>query len=377
MKAETVDNILLKTKQYLQTYQKKHFSFLFHGGEPLLAKPSFFRSFCDKVTLLQKELSDVTFNFVVQTNGVLITKEWCNLFKEYNIVVGISIDGAEEAHDMYRKDHAGKGSYQDVLKGAMLVKKELGYLNLVCVVNVNESPQKNYAAFQKMGSTAINYLLMDYTFDNYPYDASNDETPVADWMIELFDLWTVDTTKRFIPFFVGMMKKLLGISNSEHNEIRSLVIETNGEIEVIDSLKACGNAFTKNHLSIQKNQLEDIAQTSLGNLYFNESTQKLCKQCELCPIKEVCKGGRLVHRYSKKNGFNNPSVYCKDLVKIIAHIQGYLIGQYPKIYKKEGILRMDAQEIIDYLEGIKSEEFHQEVIHTDLEEFREEIYANS
>jgi uncharacterized protein len=368
MKEETVDNIFLKVKNHLRKYDGKRFKFLFHGGEPLLVKQSFFVSFCEKAGVLQKELPDVKFDFVVQTNGVLIDKSWCDLFNKYNINVSISIDGAKEAHDMYRKDHAGKGSYDEVMKGALMVKKELGYLNLVSVINVNESPKENYEAFQKIDSTAINYLLTDYTHDNYPYD--NNQTPTADWLIELFDLWVNDTKKRFVPFFVGMMKKLLGISNSEHNEVTLLVLETNGEMEVIDSLKSCGNAFTKNHLNIKDNELLDIMNTKLGDLYFKESTKKLCAKCEQCPIKDVCKGGRLVHRYSSKNGFNNPSVYCKDLVKIISHIQRYLVNQHSEVYKQEGISKMNSKEIIDYLDNLDISKAPLANQYEELEEFK-------
>ncbi|MFY0630656.1 MAG: radical SAM protein [Flavobacteriaceae bacterium] len=368
MKEETVDDILLKAKNYLKKYNKKQFKFLFHGGEPLLMKQSFFATFCEKAKVIQEELPDMKLDFVVQTNGVLIDKSWCDLFNKYKINVSISIDGAKEAHDMYRKDHAGKGSYDEVMKGAMMAKKELGYLNLVSVININESPKENYEAFRKIESTAINYLLTDYTYDNYPYESN--QTPTADWLIELFDLWVNDTRKRFVPFFVGMMKKLLGISNSEHNEVTLLVIETNGEIEVIDSMKACGNAFTKSNLTIRENEISDIEETSLGKLYFNESTNKLCKKCEECPIKNVCKGGRLVHRYSSKNGFNNPSVYCRDLVKIISHIQGYLIDQHSKIYKQEEVSRMNFQEIIDYLDHLNINEAKQEIQYRELEEFK-------
>lgn len=369
MKEETVDNILVKTKNYIEKYDKKHFSFLFHGGEPLLAKPSFFISFCEKVKALQEELPEVRLGFRIQTNGVLIDEKWCSLFKKYNVHVGISIDGAKEAHDEYRKDHAGNGSYESVIKGAKQLKKELGYLNLVSVININESVKENYEAFTELGASSINYLITDYTHDNYPYASDKGETPTADWLIELFDLWVQDTTKRFIPFFSGMINILLGRNHTDNIEVTSLVVETNGEIEVIDSMKACGNAFTKNHLDIRNNEFADIMDTTLGELYFKEGVNKLCEKCERCPINNICKGGRLVHRYSNKNGFNNPSVYCKDLVKIIAHIQAHLIDRFSELYEKEQVSKINADDVIEYLDNLILTTDHKEAVYHELEKF--------
>ena len=139
------------------------------------------------------------------------------------------------------------------------------------------------------------------------------------------------------------------INESSTNESTVLVIETNGEIEAIDSLKACGHGFTKTGFNIKENTFQDMEETSLGKLYFNNFTSKLCKQCQECPIQEVCKGGRLVHRYSKEKGFNNPSVYCKDLIKLIAHIQKFFISCFPDLHEKENIKEINPTDIINYL----------------------------
>ncbi|MGB3464261.1 MAG: radical SAM protein [Cyclobacteriaceae bacterium] len=369
MQEETVDNILTRTKNYIKKYDRKYFAFLFHGGEPLLMKPSFFISFCEKVNAMKEEIPGVRVEFRVQTNGVLIDKQWCDLFKKYHVNVGISIDGAEKAHDMYRKDHAGNGSYESVIRGAKLLKKELGYLNLVSVINVQESVKENYEAFSSLEASSINYLLTDYTHDNYPYSPESNETPTADWLIELFDIWVQDTTKRFIPFFSGMINILLGRNHTDDIEVTSLVVETNGQIEVIDSMKACGNAFTKNHLNIKTNDLSDIMDTTLGRLYFKDGINKLSEKCQKCPISAICKGGRLVHRYSNENGFNNPSVYCKDLVKIIAHIQGHLIERFSDLYAEEDVARIDAEEVITYLDNLVLDDRKEEAIYQELENF--------
>jgi uncharacterized protein len=67
-----------------------------------------------------------------------------------------------------------------------------------------------------------------------------------------------------------------------------------------------------------------------------------------CPIVSICKGGRLVHRFSKENGFNNVSVYCEDIIMLVSHIQNAMMKLIPSMYD-ESISKMDALEIIEYL----------------------------
>lgn len=350
MSPQIVDAVLEKTKKYIQRYKKKEFSFTFHGGEPLLASKEFYRTFMYKFKKLQEELKEVSFFFDIQTNGVLIDKGWVDLFKEFDISPGISVDGTPKAHDMFRVDHKGKGSYAEVFKGVSLLKKEMNYASIACVINTKEKPQEIYDSFKKMNVDHVNFLIPDYTHDNFPFD--NSKTEIADWLVELFDIWIDDTERFKIPIFIGLINNFLRLGKESLNESTVLVIETNGEIEAIDSLKACGHGFTKTGLNIANNELEDIENTSLGKLYFNDFNTKLCAQCRECPLKEVCKGGRLVHRYSKEKGFNNPSVYCRDLVTFIAHVQNYFIKCFPEMHAKENVEPIDVYEIIEYLKTI-------------------------
>lgn len=369
MSYDLIDNILEKTKKYIKTYKKKEFSFIFHGGEPLLIEKEFYKTFVAKANTIQKELGDVEFRYDIQTNGVLIDEDWCKLFRELEIYPSTSVDGTKKAHDMYRVDHKGVGSYEKVYKAVKLLKKEVGFATVVCVVNTNESPKSVYESFKKMEVNSVNYLMPDYTHDNYPFNKDGKETPVADWLIQLFDIWIKDDDKYQIPMFLGLINNLLGITKSADNESKVLVIETNGEIEAIDSLKACGHGFTKSGMNIATHHFSDIIKSPLGKLYYKDSTTKLCAKCIECPIKSICKGGRLVHRFKKENGFNNVSVYCYDLVKLIAHIQNRLIILFPDLYAEESIDEMKSQGIVDYLNTI-TKKTHNSKFASELESFK-------
>jgi len=350
MSPETVDYIIEKTKTHIKKYNKKEFSFLFHGGEPLLAPKEFYIDFVNKVKKIQNELNDVFFSFDLQTNGVLLDESWIHLFKKLNISPSVSVDGTKKAHDMFRIDHKGNGSYDAVFKSVQLLENKMTFADIACVINIKETPIDIYNSFKKMKASYVNFLIPDYTHDNFPFD--NKETLMGDWLIKLFDIWVNDAHRYKIPLFVGLLNTLMRVNENVKNESTVLIVETNGEIEAIDSLKACGHGFTKTGLNIKNDNFQDIQKTPLGKLYFNDFNTKLCNKCLECPLNEACKGGRLVHRYSKENGFNNPSVYCNDLIKLIAHVQKFFISCYPNLNKNENIEEINPNEIINYLSTI-------------------------
>jgi uncharacterized protein len=116
-------------------------------------------------------------------------------------------------------------------------------------------------------------------------------------------------------------------------------------------LKICGDGFTKTKANVRTHGFEDAMQTPLGSLY-REANAKVAKKCSVCPVMEVCGGGYIPHRYSSSNGFNNPSVYCNNLLKLITHIQNKVMDSLPPEFIEAGgaekLSYEEALEIIAY-----------------------------
>ena len=85
------------------------------GGEPTLMGLDFFRRSVDVVgRYLRPGQRPV---YTIQTNGTLLDAEWAEFFREYDFLVGLSIDGPRDLHDAYRIDKGGKGSFDRVMRG--------------------------------------------------------------------------------------------------------------------------------------------------------------------------------------------------------------------------------------------------------------------
>lgn len=337
MSDAVVDALLDRVKTHCRRHGIDKFDFSFHGGEPLLAGPDFFRKFVAKANA--RLLPAVTPSYTLQTNGTLLTEDWCRLFGELDISIAVSLDGTPEANDMYRIDHAGRGSYDKIRQGFSIAKnsKHLRYVpNVLSVINVQSDPLEVYRHFRQLGVTGIDFILPHATHDQPPAgfaERKPGDTPYADWLIAVFDHWFVESKpKPSIRFFDFIIASILGFDapfeylGIQRNEI--LIVETDGGIEPVDSLKACGEGFTKVGANVLTHHLDSAFDVQLARLY-NLSHQMLCKQCSHCPVRHVCGGGFLPDRYSKATGFNNPSVYCADLMKVITHIQNRVLDHFP------------------------------------------------
>lgn len=338
MSDAVVDALLERVNNHCRAHGIDAFTFVFHGGEPLLAKPAFFEAFVHKARRVLAPLAPV---FKLQTNGTLLTEEWCRLFGRLHIGIGISLDGTPEENDVYRVDHAGRGSYPEIVRGLRIGQASAALGNppgIVSFINIDADPLKVYQHFKSLDISYIDYILPDATHDNPPHGLGPPAagTPYADWLITVFDDWFYDNGRKpKVRMFETIIMLILGRGTESGSDAMGagrhqvLVIETDGGIEPIDSLKVCGNGFTKVGANVLTHELDNAIATELSTL-SNLSHQRLCKQCCVCPISEVCGGGYLSHRYSVANGFNNPSVYCKDLVKLITHIQARVLFELPR-----------------------------------------------
>ncbi|MDJ1485610.1 radical SAM protein [Cytophagaceae bacterium YF14B1] len=345
MSKQIVEAVLIKVKAHCKKHKLKHFDFIFHGGEPLLLPKQFYIDFVAKADeTLRPEIIP---HYSLQTNGTLLSVEWCKLLASLNIRLGVSLDGTAETNDRVRVDHRGKGSYHRIVKGLNTALQTSSYgfrPGLLCVIDPTSDPIATYNQLKNLSDT-ISFLLPYATYEHPPKDLTKSATPYADWLIAIYDQWIQQSHKPQIRIFQQIMELILGIDRgfeylgSTKNEF--LVIETDGGIEAAGALKVCGEGFTKAGMNILSDQLDDALQTDLIQLYYL-SHHRLSRKCRLCSIKKICGGGYLPHRFRKKNGFDNPSVFCQDLMRLIAHIQNSLISMLSEeIVKQSGLIPLD------------------------------------
>ncbi|WP_164010191.1 radical SAM protein [Pyxidicoccus trucidator] len=302
---------------------------IFHGGEPMLLGQDYYRR---AVQIFREECPKVRLNFGMQTNATLLNDAWVDTLYELGIGVGVSLDGPEDVNDANRVYRgSGSGSHADVV-GAVrrLQSSEKGSKVLggaLCVINLKQDPLRTYRHFVELGFKRISFLPMDGTYESPPPGkvAPFEDTPLADWLIPIFDEWFQNSQGVVVSLFEQIIQLIFGARGSYVDLLSTypkalVVIETDGGIEPTDSLKSVADGLTKMGLNVLHNDMEDIFTKDLF-LHLQAGEEGLAPKCKSCVYKYVCGGGLLAHRYSERNGFDNPTVYCADMYKLLGHIE--------------------------------------------------------
>jgi uncharacterized protein len=296
-----------------------------HGGEPLLAGPELIAHVL--ATVNQAAGEAITVRASLQTNGVGLDERYLALFSQLGVHVGVSLDGAPDAQDRHRRFANGRGSYQAVASGLKrLASTRYRHLfsGLLCVIDLQNDPMDTYTAMLEFGPPRVDFLLPHGTWESPPLGRTVDETqtPYADWLIAIFDRW-YDEPRTQVRLFSEIIRLQLGQTAGTESvglaPADFLVIETDGAIAQVDTLKAVFHGAPRTGLHIDQNTFDDallLPEIAARQAGF----QALSQTCQQCRIWRVCGGGLYAHRYRPGTGFANPSVYCPDLMRLIDHI---------------------------------------------------------
>jgi uncharacterized protein len=342
MPDEVFEAAIARAATYCRSSGQRRVRITFHGGEPLLAGTRRFGRWCQR---LRDALRDVPIvELVMQTNGTRIDEQWVRTLRAHDVAVGISIDGPPEVHDRQRIDHAGRGSYAAVVRGANHLRDGGIPLHLLSVIHPGADGLLTHRHLTALGPRSISYLLPDYTHDSVgEVRARHGRTPCADFLIPIFDEWWSNGTLdlRVGPFW-SIARLILG-GDSEldllgNQPLQFLFIETDGAIEGLDVLRQCHPGAAASGLNVLRDDFAHVATCApplLRQACF--TGVPMPSGCAGCPERETCAGGYLPHRYSASSGFDNPSVWCADLLAVFRHIRMRL-----KVSPEETRLRRQA-----------------------------------
>ena len=349
------DATLRAVKDYCDCRNNHSMFITLHGGEPLLIGAA---RFDELATRAERFLGPRLAALPVQTNGTLIDDQWIEVFLRHQTWVGVSLDGPPEIHDAVRVDHAGRGSYRAAVAGLNRLREAGVPSSILCVINPGCSGLEVYRHFREIGVKRMNFLLPDVSHDSkLRWYGGKGPTPVADFLIPIFDEWArEDDESMCIRLFWGLLRQMLGGDGETDlfgNPLLSyVVVETDGAIEALDALRVCRAGLGKSGLNVLQHSFDDL---SLGDPFLYQAVHSgvpLCAQCQACPERELCGGGYLPHRYARANGFDNPSVWCADILKLLEHMRAWMrqtsFGTKPPKRKKRG------QRTRNHLEPVES-----------------------
>jgi uncharacterized protein len=285
--------------------------FAFQGGEPTLAGLPFYR----KLVKLQQERGRNGQNVsnALQTNGTLLDADWCRLFKEYNWLIGLSLDGPEYIHDTYRVNKAGHPTYKRVRQSLDLLQKHKVEFNVLCVLSAAniDKPRELYRYYKSIGIDNVQYIpLSEFGPDgaSLPYTVTAEQ--YGRFLCEIFDLWWPDRRKIRIRFFDNIAEALAGMnpgSCTMHETCDSYaVVEYNGDVYPCDF-------FVEADLRLGNIMTDSWAEIARQQRRHEFSTKKAIPhtECDQCRWRPLCFGGCPKSRKAPRGEFSDLDHFCE------------------------------------------------------------------
>lgn len=329
------------TREYIEAQTMNQVLFTWHGGEPLLRSIDFYRK---ALSLQQKYAGGRRIDNVIQTNGTLLTDEWCEFFVQNHWLVGISIDGPQPDHDHYRLTAAGKPSWKKVMQGIKLLKKHGVEWNAMAVVNAYNAnhPLEFYRFFKENGCQFLQFTPIVERLTRHEDGrtlaslADKDEISLSEasvaseqwgnFLCAIFDEWVrKDVGKIFVEIFDCTLANWMGVSPG--------ICAYSKECGHAGVMEHNGDVYSCDHFVFPEYKLGNIRDHSLIDMLYGEQQQEfsrlkhssLPRQCKECDMEFACHGECPKNRFMKdKYGDSGLNYLCPGYYHYYQHVAPYM-----------------------------------------------------
>ena len=289
MSAETAHLLIDRAFEYAD-----NIFFAFQGGEPTLCGHEFYTDFTEYAAKKQSgKKADVRYG--IQTNGLLIDEEFAEIFAKNNFLVGISLDGTKECHDLNRIDAAHEGTFSRVKKAADLLAKKKVDFNVLSVVTEAGArhAEGNYNFFKKNGLEFIQYIPQIVPFDKKGDSDTLSAKSYGMFLCRTFDLWYRDfCSGKYIS--IRDFDNYCGILMGRRPEICSL----QGRCSCNLTVEANGNVYPCDFYVLDEYLIGNIRDLTLDEMINSDTSKKFIsesfaeqKECSNCRWRPLCRTG--------------------------------------------------------------------------------------
>lgn len=321
-----ITDTILETyiRQYIEASPGPNILFVWHGGEPTLAGLDFYK----RAVELQKRYLPQGWTCWnnLQTNGILLDDEWCSFLADAHFDVGLSIDGTQWLHDACRKDHQGRGTYEQAVTAIRCLQSHGIQPDLLCVVTsaIAKEPGSVYRALRDFNTGWIQFIpIIRHSPDGRVTPDSVSGEAYGQFLSKVFDEWLYHDFGRLnVQFFAEM---LLVWSGGTPNVCwmaptcgRVLILEHDGGVY------SCDHFVTPEHCigDIETSTLSELVDSPVQRCFGNAKRDKLPRQCLSCEWLSVCNGGCIKDRLAlTEDGESGLNSLCSGLKQFYAHAE--------------------------------------------------------
>jgi uncharacterized protein len=334
-----VEHLTNRLREYVEATSQKEILVIFHGGEPLLTGYKRIIDIVLNIKLAFKEI-DCIVDFSLQTNGTLLNEENVKAFYENNIGVSISLDGDRYSNDLHRLDKKNKSTFEKVLNGLNYLKKYPKiFTGVISVIDPRNDPRKLFEFFNNLEVPKLDFLLPDANYITPPPGRVENPSLYKDWLTKAFTIWFESYSHIPVRTFDSLIRCISGLPSDTDmfglGDVSLLNIETDGTYHDLDVLRITSEGQSSLGYNLKEHSiLEAIKSDKIDFHRKILSLEGLSETCKNCRIVNICGGGSVPHRYSKE-GFDNPTIYCNEMISLTDLVFTKLKEQNEKLEKKD------------------------------------------
>ena len=355
----TLDMLEDVVREYIQANDVPEVTFNWHGGEPLILGLDFYK----KALEFERRYADgKIIHSTLQTNGTLLTPEWADFFRDNQFLIGISIDGPQDIHDRYRKDKAGKPSFERVMAGLRLLRQGDVEFNTMSTVN-RFSEGRGLEVYQFLKSLGSRFMQFMPVVEHVKYPVDRNGKPLkharpfivnpsaegsvlAPWsvsdigygrfMCDIFDYWVRnDVGIYYVNLFDATLANWCGAMPGTCVHAKACggnsVIEHNGD------LYPCDHFVYPEYLlgNIREKGIREMMESDKQVRFGTDKRSSLPTRCFRCKYLFACNGECPKHRFNKtENGDTGLNALCEGYRLFYSHVDKYMTLMRSLLEKK-------------------------------------------
>ena len=309
-------------KDYL-SYGFPTSAFTWQGGEPTLAGLDFYKQAVE-FQIAHGRGNQAVAN-ALQTNGILVDDRWAEFLAEYRFLVGLSLDGPQEVHDHYRRDHRGRPTFVKVMAAAELLRRNRVEFNILTMIT-DQSERRGKEIYHFLVGEGFRHLQFIPCAEYDPVSgepAPQNVSPrgYGQFLCDVFDEWHAQDVGRVsVRTFEALVARMAGVPELSLCNLGKvcdhyLVVEKDGGVFPCDFFVA------RDYL------LGNLMDKSLAELYLSDRERSfahlkadLPTNCRACRHLKICYGGCPKDRLTAGGGkFGRPSYLCEGLMLFYDH----------------------------------------------------------
>ena len=320
MSPETQQRIVERLAEYAEDAALEQMLVIFHGGEPLLYGPTRLAEFAQEI---RRSTPHTQVDFSLQTNGILLDDACLDTLEAAEIGVSLSLDGPANSNDLHRRTPGGLSTFAKVMEALRRLQSRPGvFTGVIAMIDPSFPPAELLQFFADLDLPALDLLLPDANYTRPPVGRDAAPDLYRDWLLQAFDQWFDHHAAMPLRTFDELLSALVGAGGGTDafglGDISLLSIETDGSYHDLDVLKITKPGQTALGVDVRNTAIRDVAiLPSLDARRRLLTLAGLAATCQSCPVVDVCGGGSVPHRYSSE-GFANPTIYCREMLALIA-----------------------------------------------------------